>query len=101
MTKYNPYTILFEAVVDHFILHGANVPKFSASEKILASLCLVDRNLLKTHRDITENHITHEQYSMKTRHQIPIANSAGSSRLTEEGTNPVFTELLIELPPKN
>lgn len=55
MTKYNPYTILFEAVVDHFILHGANVPKFSASEKILASLCLVDRNLLKTHRDITEN----------------------------------------------
>lgn len=38
---------------------------------------------------------------MKTRHQIPIANPAGSSRLTEEGTNPVFTELLIELPRKN
>lgn len=38
---------------------------------------------------------------MKTRYQIPIENSAGSSRLTEEGTNPIFTELLIELQKKN
>lgn len=83
MISYNPYTILFEAVVDHFILHGVNIPKFSASEKILASLCLVDRNLLETHRDITEDHITHEQYKIKTRHQISIANSAGNSLPTD------------------